>query len=510
MYSSISIVPPYFSSSLKGRCAHVFFIYFMFLIFSVPAHAYDLVDIYKLALKNDATFQKEIFRHEASLEIYDQALSEMLPVLGLEAYYQRSKHEIFDNEVEIYGDSIARYPSKGFDLVLRQPIFKYSSVIGLSQAEEEVKRADLEFVAAGQDLILRVTEAYLKVLESRDILRFSKSEEEAVSQHYRLAKERYDNGLVPITDYHDAKARLAAIITKRIRAEHSLEDALEGLAELTGIRIDFLKGIKSPEIETDAYYYLPAEKVDAGISEAEKSQVASPPQGNLFNSLVPRKEEKYDGDIIPLITPLPDDMEEWVLAAKKQNLDILVKEKELYVVRQEIDKQRSEHLPTLSLVGRWKQDEQGGSLYGGGSDIEKWEGLVELKVPLFNGFSTSSKVREARLLAKAVREELEKENRTVIRKSKVAFLGIKSSIENIKALKQAMISNQIALDAKKEGFKSGLFSSLAVTDAERDLYQIKQEYAKSQYEYIIYSLRLKEAVGLLKMDDIVVVNDWLD
>jgi outer membrane protein len=73
-----------------------------------------------------------------------------------------------------------------------------------------------------------------------------------------------------------------------------------------------------------------------------------------------------------------------------------------------------------------------------------------------------------------------------------------------------MVSNQIALEAKKEGFKSGLFPSLAVTDAERDLYQAKREYAKSQYDYILNSLRLKKAVGLLKEGDIATVNSWLN
>ena len=220
--------------------------------------------------------------------------------------------------------------------------------------------------------------------------------------------------------------------------------------------------------------------------------------------------EKFTGDVIPLIAPLPDDMEGWVSAARTQNINILVKEKDLEVARKEVDRQSSGHYPTLSLVGRWNRDDQDGSLYGGGSDVERWEGLVELKIPLFNGFATSSKIREARLLVKAAEEELEKEIRSVTRESKAAFLGIKSSIENIKALRQAMVSNQSALDAKKEGFKAGLFPSLAVTDAERDLYQTKQEYAKSQYEYIIYSLRLKNAVGLLSQDDISIVNNWLE
>ena len=515
MYSTISCVLPNSSRYRKGICLYFCYFFIMLFLFSRPAHAVDLIEIYQLALENDATFQKEIYKHKASPEIYKQALSEMLPVVDLDAFYQRSKHEIFDNEVDVYGASLARYPSRGFDLVLRQPLFKYSSLTRISQAKEEIRRADLEFEAAGEDLILRVTEAYLNALESRDILRFSKSEEDAVSQHFNLARERYENGLAPITDYHDAKARLAVITTKRVRAEHSLEDALEGLAELTGRRIDSMKGIKTPDINTEAYYRMTARDSSAdndmaGVSAPEMKKVPGLSEGNLFNSLSPRKAVEFPVDVIPLIAPLPDDVETWVSAAKTQNKNILVKEKDVAIARKEVDRQKSGYMPALSLVGRWNKDIEGGSLYGGGSDVEKWEGLVELKIPLFNGFSTTSKIREARLLVRAAGEELEKETRSVTRETKAAFLGIKSSIENIKALKQAMISNQIALDAKKEGFKSGMFPSLAVTDAERDLYQTKQEYAKSQYEYILYSLRLKQSAGLLRQDDISIINDWLE
>lgn len=509
MRSGISAFLSFFSRRLRVETFPVLFICTLLFPYTQTAYPADLMDIYKLARENDATFQSEIYRHEASPEIYKQAFSEMLPVLGVDAFYQYSKHEIFDNEIEVYGDNLARYPSKGFDLVLTQPVFKYSSMIRIRQAKEEVKRADLEFEAAGQDLILRVTESYLAVLEARDFLIFSQSEEEAINLHFNLAKERYENGLAPVTDYHDAKARLASIKTRRIRAEHSLEDALEGLAVITGKRIDSLKGIKFPVIKTDIYFNGTTEE-EKPDGEDSGSGRQAPGISAQFNSLIPRGMEKYAGDTIPLIIPSPDNAEAWVSAAKKQNLDILVKEKDVAVAREEIARQTSGHLPTVALVGRLNRDIEGGSLYGGGSDLERWEGALELKFPLFNGFSTSSKVREARLLLKAAEEELKKGIRVATRESKAAFFGIKSSIDNIKALKQAMISSQIALDGKKEGFKSGLFPSLAVTDAERDLYQTKREYAKSQYEYIIYSLRLKNAVGLLKETDVEVINSWLE
>lgn len=510
----ISIFSVYVLSFSKGFIKKCFYIKlaFMFLVlFSQSSNASDLLEIYKMACENDATYQSEIYRHEASPEIYKQAFSEMLPLVSVDGFYQYSRHEIFDTDIAVYGDDLARYPSKGFDLVLSQPVIKYPSMVRISQAKEEIKRADLDFEAAGQDLIMRVTEAYLYALEARDVLQFSKAEEEAVRLHFQLAKERYDNGLAPITDYHDAKARLASITTKRIKAENSLEDALEGIAEITGERMDSLESIGFPDIKTDDYYDVAGsdgERTDDPETGEDTATVSN--EKSLFNGLAPRESGKYAGAAIPLIKPFPEDIEEWVSAAKKQNLKVLVKEKDLEVAKKEVERQVAGRLPSVSLVGRWNRDYQGGSLFGGQSDTEKWEGILEVKVPLFKGFSVSSKVREARLMVKAAEKELEKEIRLVTRESKAAYLGIISSIDNIQALKQAMVSNQIALEAKKEGFKSGLFPSLAVTDAERDLYQTKQEYAKSQYDYILNSLRLKRAVGLLKESDINTINSWLN
>ena len=381
----------------------------------------------------------------------------------------------------------------------------------LSGSQADITSADAVFAAAGQDLIMRVTEAYLYALEARDVLQFSKTEEDAVRLHFQLAKERYDSGLAPITDYHDAKARLASITTKRIKAENSFEDALEGIAEITGERISSLESIGFPDIKTDDYYDVAGsdrEETDEPGTGGDTAMVSN--EKSLFNGLVPRENGKNASAAIPLIKPFPEDIEEWVSAAKKQNFRVLVKEKNLEVARKEVERQSAGRLPSVSLVGRWNRDYQGGSLFGGQSDTEKWEGILEVKVPLFNGFSVSSKIREARLMVKAAEKELEKEIRLVTRESKAAYLGIISSIDNIQALKQAMVSNQIALEAKKEGFKSGLFPSLAVTDAERDLFQTKQEYAKSQYDYILNSLKLKMAVGLLREGDIKTVNSWLN
>jgi outer membrane protein len=228
MYSIISRYFYCFSAQIRREITRFLFCSLFVFICPLPVYSTDLLEVYQVALENDAVFQKEIHRHNASPEIYKQALAEMLPVVSLDAFYKRSRHEIYDNEVAVYGDTTAKYPGKGFDLVLSQPLFKYSSIARISQAKEEVRQADLELETAKQALILRFAEAYLAALEAKDIVQFSRSEEAAVNMHYNLAKERYENGLAPVTDFHDAKARLAVITTKRVRAEHILKMPLRG------------------------------------------------------------------------------------------------------------------------------------------------------------------------------------------------------------------------------------------------------------------------------------------
>jgi outer membrane protein len=474
---------------IKSYVKHaILFLIFMSLtLHGQWAKAEDLMQIYGLAKENDPTFQSQRSRHEASPETYKQAYSELLPSLSLDSYYQRTRQEIFETDVAVYGDNLARYPSKGYNLTLTQPIFKYSSLMRLSQAREEIKSADLEFQAAEQDLILRTAEAYIGALEAYDNLEYTRSEEESVNLHFELARERYTNGLAPITDFHDAKARLAYVTAQRIVAENALDDALEALAEITGKKIDNPARLKSPQ--------------DISSSSSVTPEEAEPTLG---------AQGKAAGGEIPLVSPDPDNVDAWIEAAQKQNLEVRVREQGLLVAQQEIERQKAGYFPTLTFVGRINRDYQGGSLFGGDSDLGTKEAILQLNVPIFRGFSVLSKTREARTLSEAAEQELEKEIRFSKRETRAAFLGVKSAIKNTEALRQSVVSNEIALEAKKEGFKSGLFPSLAILDAERDLHQSKMEYSGSQYDYFLNSLRLKRAVGTLSEEDLDGINQWLD
>ena len=213
---------------------------------------------------------------------------------------------------------------------------------------------------------------------------------------------------------------------------------------------------------------------------------------------------------MPMVSPDPDDIDDWIKAALKQNFKVQARRQAVLIAKQEIERQKGGHWPTLDLVGKVGRDYEGGSLYGGASDVESSEAMLRFSLPLYQGSSVVSKVREAQKLFSAAEQDLEKEIRFVKRETKAAFLGVKSAIKNTGALKQSVVSNQIALEAKVEGFKAGLIPSMPVLDAERDLHRAKLDYAGAQYEYILNGLSLKKAVGTLNEEALAGINQWLE
>jgi outer membrane protein len=79
----------------------------------------------------------------------------------------------------------------------------------------------------------------------------------------------------------------------------------------------------------------------------------------------------------------------------------------------------------------------------------------------------------------------------------------------VQAMKKSVDAQQMVVEAKQEGFRSGLYISLAVLDAMQDLYKYKREYSQARNDYILNSFRLKHAVGTLKPEELKLVNEWL-
>ena len=126
------------------------------------------------------------------------------------------------------------FPSGNIGVQLTQPLYRKDLLIQREQADDQVARAYVDYTTAEQDLIVRVTEAYFDVLAAEDTLTFSEANLKAIGRQLDQARQRFDVGLIAITDVDEAKARYDQSRAELIVAQNDLDDAKESLAEITG------------------------------------------------------------------------------------------------------------------------------------------------------------------------------------------------------------------------------------------------------------------------------------
>jgi outer membrane protein len=424
-----------------------------------PLYANDLIYYFDLAQKNDAEFQAALQAYDASREIKKQALAGLLPVISANGEQKQTTQKILASDNVLFTVGESDFDTTSLSLTLSQPIINFSSIVRLDQASAETKVADAELEAAKQDLIIRLAEAYFNSLSALDITQTVQAEETAVEQLHELTSGRFNSGMGRVTDLYDAKARLALVQSNLIEAQNLKEDSFEALKELCNVDV---------------------------------SEVAKLKDETSFSK------------------PEPDQVDDWVKNALGSNIKLLILKHKVEVAEQEFVKQRTGHLPTVDLIGRYENQITSGTLFGSGNETETNEVMLRLSMPIFQGGYVVSRTREAKSLYRQTIKAQERQKRAVIRETRAAFLGIKSSLNRIEALQQAQTSQEIALSAKKEGYSSGLYTSLDVLDAERLLYEAIRDYLQARYDYILNSLKLKQAVGSLNEKDIAAINNWFE
>ena len=421
------------------------------------AYTVDLVEIYGYALDSDPQYRQVAATKRAVMETRPQALAQLLPSLSFRANAFTNEQEIDSAFNPIGQEGKVTFGSHGYSLDLTQPLFRGDRIIQYLQADNRIQQADAELVAAEQDLILRATTAYFEVLAAHDNLGFAEAEKKSLSRQLDQATQRFDVGLTAITDVQEARAGYDRAFAAEIAAKNNVDNAREALRSITG-----------------AY----------------------------FSDLAPL------GETMPLLSPQPEEIETWTGAALEQNLNVLAAQHAVDNARREIKRQQAGHLPTVDMVARHSLDETGGR-FGSYESTTSSVG-VQLNVPLFQGGYVSSRVRETHERLNAELERLEQARRNAQRLTRQAYLGVISGISRVNALEQAVLSSETALQATEAGFEVGTRTAVDVVAAERATSQARRDYARARYDYLLDTLRLKQASGSLSAQDLSQVNRWLN
>jgi outer membrane protein len=416
-----------------------------------PAAAETLLEAYALARASDPKLRAAQYEAQAVGTQHEQALSAFFPTVRFENNEIGTRQRVLSSNNPIFGAGFSQFRTDSWTLSLSQPVFKFDVIERYRQVKSVLRQAHFTLLAAEQDLMLRATTAYLGVLAANDGLVLARAERTAVGRGLELARERLARGLGTITNLHDATARFAVTQAREIEAENKLSDAKQALKEITGKLIE-------------SYQTLRTE--------------------------------------FTAVTPEPPDLERWVEGAYAQNLVLQARAEAVEVARQEIMRQRAGHFPSLNLLVNRNRRDAGSTLFGGGSSVETTEVTLQLAVPIFQGGYVNAVTDEAAFRYQKSMEERELERRGVERQTRAAFQGSISGKNLVEALTQSVRSQESALDAKSEGFKAGMLPLLPVLDAQRDLYIAKRDYAQARYDYLVNSLKLKQAAGTLSESDL--------
>lgn len=416
----------------------------------------DLLDVLEIAEQMDPLYREAQDTALAVAEGIPQARAQLwLPNLAFNFGRGRVRQDI-ELEQAIGLGGLVYYNTLDYRITLQQPVYHHDRIIALAQADKRLQQAQLEVVLARQELMLRVAERYFDVLAARDNLAFAQAEQESLRRQLEQAKQRFEVGLIAITDVQEAQAGYDRATADEIGARNQIENAHEALRELT-----------------DSYH------------------------ADLLAL----------GDDMPLAIPDPKNIDEWTATALNKNLEIAAAQMETAIAQDEIQRQQAGHLPTLDIIGGHGFNEQGGRF--GTSSVDQSDIGIELNVPIFEGGQTVSRTREATHQHRAALDRLEQARRAVQRETREAYLGISAQISSVHALQQAVLSSRTALESTRAGFEVGTRTAIDVVAAERGLSAAKRDLARARYDYIVETLRLKKAAGSLAPDDLAIANSWL-
>lgn len=438
------------------------FLYFFYLInlyFIANAKVYsvDLVEVYNIAVKNDPKLLASEVKHKAIMQEYPIARSYLLPNLKFSAKSQRTRESI-DGSVYGRSSSTTQFTTDEYSINLKQPLYRRDLFSLLEKSEYQIAKSLAERDSARQDLIIRVAEAYFDILDSLDNINYVKSEKAAIKSQLNESKKRLEVGLIAITDYAEAQASYDLSETQYIEAKNSSDISKESLYVLTG------------------------------------------KQFKKFSSLDKNIKAK---------DPDPNNIKAWEDFAIKQNLDLVAYKRAQDIATTNIKYERSKHFPTLDIYGTVKETDKGGGSSGAFESNNDYIG-IELNIPIFIGGNTYFNSKKASYLEEQARYDVLQKKREVIRDARKAFLNLKSSISKVNASKKALESNELSVEYNQAGFEVGTRSTTDVLLALKDLYKAKKNFSKSKYEYLLSKLRLKQSIGTLSIDDIKVVNSWLN
>jgi len=423
----------------------------IFLSQSCFGEEITLMKAYFEALKNNPNLKA--FHHKTSIseEQINQALAPLYPSLTATA----TKNRYFKSNTtnSSYAPNPSTYDTQNYELKATQTLFNLPAYSNYSKAKISSKITDLEYATKTQELILEVSEVYFNLLLTQEKLEVAKMKQKTLEQQKADIEKRFELGDGTIQDLEDTKSKFYVAQSETIQSALNVDIAKAKFEEIVGIELQNVT------------------------------------------------------DITPMKHSLSLDLEEhielYIEEAYQSNLPLQIKHLNVLYTQKEKVTTQQEYYPKVDFVGSMSYyDTTDGKNSQAYHSNQNYVG-IQLLASLYQGGTTTSKIKEIKERENQVLKELEgakKELRFEIIKE---YKGIQTTQAQIKSLEVALKSAKTTIEAAKIGFDLGTRTHYEVLQAIEQYYFIENSLNEVKYKYKIVELRLKMLVGKLDSDDLV-------
>jgi len=428
------------------------------LSFSLNARADDLLQVYQIAKIKDPIILQELAKYNMSLEKVAESRSPLLPQINFtlkggatEGHDPGAGNAHVDKRTGTNGQA---------KIALTQSLYNGGYWESLNVSEKEATEYKANYAYAGQNLLLRTAKAYFDVLRGDDAVKSAKANKRAVERQLEQTKQRFDVGLIAITDVHEAQAEFDRTTVDEIQAENELANAYYALRELTGQDV-----LNVSYLNTDTF------------------------------------------------TPsnLEGDVHLWRNKALEHNLKLHAQRISKEIAKLNISKAETGHGVTLdfTLDTQSNTNNFDNDYVNSHDDYSTTNAALILNVPIYTGGGVTSRVKQAQYGYVLASEKLVETFRSTEAQINSGYNNVRAAVSSVRAFEQTVKSSQSALDATEAGFEVGTRTVVDVLDATRNLYTSENKLANARYDYIMAVLTIKLAAGTLIEQDLVDISNNL-
>ncbi|MEO7761948.1 MAG: TolC family outer membrane protein [Casimicrobiaceae bacterium] len=425
---------------------------------AAPVLADDLLQLYREARQKDPTLASAKATWQATQEKIPQAEAGLKPNVSVSG---STTYVIPDSRFGATAN-LPKSTQVNSNFALNatvsasQPLYRRQNVVVLDQAKVQVSQSTYILRSVDQDLAVRLAQAYFDVLLAQDTRVFVGAQKAATAESLAQARRNFEVGTATITDTNEAQARYDQIVALEISTLNDIEIKRRAIEQIIG---------RNP-----------------------------PPLKPLAANPV-------------LEIPSPDNLDAWSTRAEQGNLSILIANANLSIASLEVDRNRAAREPVIDAIGSYGHVE-GLGISGAfvNSSLRQWIVGVQLSMPLYTGGLIDSRVREAIANQDRARQDVEVARRAAAQSARASYLNVTNGIAQVKALEQAVVSAEVALQSSKLGMEVGVRTNVDVLNAQQLVFSARRDLAQARYAVITNTLRLRAAAGILSEDDIAMVN----